>query len=97
MKCDFEEDAIILANVAKIVRNDIFYSKGVNVNGSFPSQCQQDSVPKSLKSMVAMLKGAGLKDQDSADSQTCLTVSQTIVFNCKKISHSVKFRHSLEF
>ena len=40
--------------------------------------------------------GADLGDQDTADSQANLTVSQTILFNFKKhLSSSATFRHSM--
>ena len=84
-KCDHEGDALILMKAARIVCEEIFKSKGFNFNGSFPSDCQQESLPTTLKSLVTMLlRGADLMDQDSADSQACLSVSQTILFNCKK-------------
>ena len=46
-----------------------------------------------------LLNGPNLRDQDSTDSQTCLTISQTIVFNCKKRGSTVanKSRHSLDY
>ncbi|KAG0710552.1 hypothetical protein GWK47_022583 [Chionoecetes opilio] len=31
-----------------------------------------------------LMKGADLKDQDTVDSQACLTASQVILYNCKK-------------
>ena len=100
MKCDHEGDALILMKAARIVRKDIFKSKGFNFNGSFPSDCQQESLPTTLKSLVTMLlRGADLMDQDSLDSQACLSVSQTILFNCKKPKNrdsAAKVRHSLE-
>ena len=100
MKCDHEGDALILMKAARIVREDIFKSKGFNFNGSFPSDCQQESLPTTLKSLVTMLlRRADLMDQDSADSQACLSVSQTILFNCKKPKKrdsAAKVRHSLE-
>lgn len=38
MKCDHDEgNALILMKAARIVREDIFQSKGFNFNGSFPS------------------------------------------------------------
>ena len=50
-----------------------------------------------------LMKGADLKDQDCTDSQACLTVSQIIVFNCKKRAQpekkkfsAAKSRHVLE-
>ena len=98
LKCDYEGDTVILAKASKIVWDDIVDSNGFNFNASFPSECQQDSVPTNLKSLVAIiLKGADLNDQDSADSQTCLTISQTILFNCKKRAPTGKSQHSLEY
>ncbi|KAK1891518.1 putative translation initiation factor IF-2 [Dissostichus eleginoides] len=44
-----------------------------------------------------ILVGADLKDQSSADSQGCLSVSQTILFNCKKRALTGKSRHSLDY
>ncbi|KAG0712957.1 hypothetical protein GWK47_017297 [Chionoecetes opilio] len=84
-KLDFEGDALILAKAARIVRNEIFSSSGFNFDGAFPSDCQQKTVPTQLKSLITMLmKGADLKDQDTVDSQACLTASQLILYNCKK-------------
>lgn len=38
-----------------------------------------------------------MEDQDSIDSQACLTLSQMILFNCKKgRSNTSKSRHSLD-
>ena len=63
---------------------------------------RQDSVPMTLKLLVTMLlRGADIMDQDSADSQACLSIAQTIVFNCKKnikkSSSTVKSRHTVEY
>ena len=59
-------------------------------------------MPMTLKLLVTMLlRGADIMDQDSADSQACLSIAQTIVFNCKKnikkSSSTVKSRHSVEY
>ena len=98
LKSDYAEDALILAKAAKIVRGDIYDSKGFKFNASFPSGCQEDSIPTYLKSLVNMiLVGVYLKDQSFADSQACLTISQTILFNCKKRASTGKSRHSLEY
>jgi len=65
MKCDPEGDALILMNTARIVREDIFQSKVFHFNGSFPSYCQQELLPTTLKSLVTMLlRGADLINQD---------------------------------
>ena len=55
LQCDFEEDALILAKAAKIVRGDIFESNGFKFNGSFPSECPTQSVPTYIKSLVTMI------------------------------------------
>ena len=99
MNCDYEGDALILMKVARIIRVDILKSKGFNFNGSFPSNCQEESLPISLKSLVSMLlRGADLINQDSPDSQASLSISQAILFNCKKLKKKdsvAKVRHSI--
>ena len=74
-ECDYQEDMLILAKAAKTVRHEIFSSSGFNFNGSFPHGCQQQCVPPNLKLMVNMLlRGGDILDQDSTDSQACLTI-----------------------
>ena len=95
---DFSEDANILAKAAKIIRKDIFDHEGFRFTGSFTPNCQEDSVPASLKSPVSMiLNGTGLDDQDRHVSQPCLTIAQTMLFNTKKRAsdHDVQTRHTL--
>ena len=55
-------------------------------------------MPTTLKMLVSMmLNGTGLTQQDPSDSQQCLTICQTILFNSKKkASSSTKTRHSAE-
>ena len=74
-----------LMKPAKIVRKDILNSDVLQFNGSFGANCQQKSVPTNVKYLVSMffLNGCTIKDQDS---QSCLSISQTIVFNCKRKS-----------
>lgn len=47
--------------------------------------------------MTMLLGGADILDQDSSDSQACLSVAQIILFNCKKTASTTKSRHSLEY
>ena len=85
MNCDHEGDAAILAKAAKIVRNEISQRTGFHFDASFPTSCQEQSVPSTLKMLVAMLLNEpDEKQQDSNHSQACLTISQTILFNFKK-------------
>jgi len=97
-KRDFSEDAVILAKVAAIIQNDVFNHRWFQFTGSFPLDCQENSVPSSLKSLVFLIfNGPNLKDQDKCESQACLTVSQTILYNMKKrpSDSAVKTRHSV--
>ena len=104
LKCaDNQENAVIVMKAARIGRQEIFEGRGFNFNGSFPHGCQQESVPTALKLLVMMLlKGPNILDQDSVESQACLTIAQTILFNCKKATtkgavSSTKPRHSLKY
>ena len=66
MNCDHERDAAILAKAAKIVRNEILQRTGFHFDASFPASCQEQSVPSTLKILVAMLlNGPDVKQQDS--------------------------------
>ena len=51
-------------------------------DGNFPYDCQKDSVPYSLKLLISMiLYGPSV---DCIDTQSCLTISQLLLFNFKK-------------
>ena len=41
---DFDEDALILAKAAKIMRYDMFNNPGFKFTGSFPAKCQEKSI-----------------------------------------------------
>jgi hypothetical protein len=93
---DFSDDAIALARAAKIVRQDMFSHKGFKFSGAFSVECQEKSVPASLKTLVSLiLNGVSLKEQAHTESQPCLTVCQTILFNAKKRSFNFE-RHARE-
>ena len=96
--CNYEDDALVLSKAAKIVCEDILNSNGFQFSGSFPLNCQQDSVPTNLTYLVSMLlNGSGIKDQDSVESQSSLTISQAILFNYKKKLSKTTSRHSKKF
>ena len=99
-KHDFNEDAWILAKAAVIVRKDIFNHEGFKFTGSFQQNCQERSVPSSLKSLISLIvNGLNLKDQDKRESQACLTTSQVILYNVKKQPSTkldAKSRHVLQ-
>ncbi len=87
LKRDFMDDASVMAKAASIIRQDIFRrEEQFKFSGSFISKCQENSVSASLKSLIAMIiNGTNLKDQERHKSQSCLTISQTIVFKFRQI------------
>lgn len=98
-KRDFNDDALTLAKAATIIRNDILDHENFKFTGSFPSLCQERSIPSSLKYILSMIiRGPNLKDQEKKDSQACLTIGQTIVYHTKKRTSpsATTSRHSLE-
>ena len=81
--CDNEASHII--QVAKMVRSDMFQLRNT-FEGSFSTECQDDSVPDSLVALVAMLlEGPSIPDQNEvkATSQQVLSIAQLIKFNCR--------------
>ena len=58
---DGDDDALSLARAANIVRRDMLKMNN-QFNGSFESNCQENSVPASLLALVAMvLNGPNIK------------------------------------
>ena len=96
-KQDFEEDTMVLAKAAKIIRKEIISYTRFTFSGTFPSDCQQKSVPAYLKILVSMLlNGTDVRNQTLEDSQATLTIAQLIVFNLMTHKSSSKVRHSLD-
>ena len=97
-KHDYESHALILAKATRIVRCEMFNEPGFHFDGSFPSNCQNASVPSSLKVLISMLlKGSNIAQGSATESQATLTMSQLIVFSSKKKSSSTSSNlHSLE-
>lgn len=83
---DYDSEAMTLLKAAKIIRQDILNKKS-RFNGEFEINCQRDSVPESLKTLVGMILGApDIKTQSSnmIEAQTTLSISQLILFNLTK-------------
>ena len=49
IESNYDNEAVILAKAAKIVRKEIIGHKSFHFDGKFPIGCQQTSVPSSLK------------------------------------------------
>ena len=89
-----------LARVSKIIRFQIFQvEKAFEFANKFPPNCQTDCVPYSLIFLISIgLYGPNLKnDVRYNDSQSCLKISQYIIFISKTTQCSSKnssTRHS---
>ena len=85
--CQYDRDveALHLARAAQVVRRDLI--KVCNsFKGSFSTDCQADSVPASLTTLIDMiLMGPSIENQsDSMCTQSAVSVSQLIAFNTVK-------------
>ena len=82
-KEDCDDEALHLAKTAAIIRKDMITSK-YKSTGSFESNCQENSVPASLLSLVNMvLNGPNIEAQaqSSTTGQSALTISQLLQYN----------------
>ena len=75
-----DSDAWCLARAAHIVRKDILKEDN-SFNGTFSPECQKNSIPASLFSLVGMLIKGPTTKIDPSNNQACVSVSQLIVFN----------------
>lgn len=93
---NFDEEALSMSRVAKSVRKEMAGVPLFKFSGTFPTDCQESSVPTSLRSLVSMLLyGSSINDTNIAQSQSCLTICQTILFNYKATtSCKPKSRHT---
>ena len=81
---DFDSEAILMAQLAKVMRQEIVNCKPFQFSGEFPLKCQENSIPTTLKTFISMLfNGPDVQDQDNCESQACLTISQLVCFNMK--------------
>lgn len=82
--CNYDDEGIILAKAAKIVRRDMLNTK-YRFTGTFNERCQQESVAQTLLSLVRMILGGPSIETHSSnvvESQSILTISQLLQFNC---------------
>ena len=86
---DFESEALLISKVAKIIRQEIFQWKQFYFSGQFPPNCQSHSIP----TLSMLINGPNVKNQNSTESQACLTISQLLLFHAKKFSDAVRTRH----
>ena len=77
-----DSEACHLAKAANIIRRDILQIHNC-FDGTFAPECQNDTIPPSLKTLIGMIiKGPTTKiDALPVGSQACLTIAQLIIFN----------------
>eukprot|EP00794_Sanderia_malayensis_P001481 gene1481-1638_t len=75
-----DSEAFYLAKAAMIVRREILQIKNC-FNGTFLDDCQANSVPASLVTLLNMIMRGPTTKRDTTGSQACLTVAQLIVYN----------------
>ena len=81
---NIDSEAMLIAKAANIVRRDLLNMEKSKFHGTFEANCQEDSVPQSLRSLIEMIMGgASIETQSSniVENQAALTVSQLIRFN----------------
>ena len=80
---DYQSEALLFSNVAKICRNELFREENAFFDGSFPEDCQQKLLPLTKLLISMILYGSDLKGEIS-ESQACNTISQLLLHNTKK-------------
>ena len=80
---DFAEEAWILSQAAKIVQRNMFSTES-KFQKSLENNCQQESTPQSLRSLVGMiLGGSNIQTQtnNSFEIQAVFSVAKCIFYN----------------
>ena len=81
---DYSYKMEILAQAAKIVREETFSESYLAFDGSFSENCQQNYDPTLLKTLLSMiLDGVNIKN-DVGDRQELLTATEITFYNMNK-------------
>ena len=97
--CTRDSEALVLVKAAQVIRKDIFQKRGA-FSGRLTDNSQEDSVPASLKALISfILDGPTAIERSNLDikphRQATLTISQTITFNCRRVTKETVFqRHN---
>ena len=86
--CSYDSEALHLAKTAQLIRRELFQSTS-SFDGRFKNECQENSVPSTLKALISMIVNGPDSIQQTAspfESQAVLSISQIIAYNCKKSS-----------
>ena len=80
---NYQEEAILFAKVAKIIRQELFNEKAAVFNGTFPNNCQDELIP-STRLLVSMILYGPNVNGEVRESQACHSISQLCLHNAKK-------------
>ena len=84
-KDSYDDEGLCLLKAAKIIRRDIFNSSAGVFSGSFTENCQNESVPQSLLTLVSMImEGPNMASKPLTKNQPALTLSQLLKYNSVK-------------
>ena len=82
---NFDIEAREMTRVVKMIRKDILDWNGFTFDGSFPEDCQQNSIPPSLKALVGqLLYGPNIKTHSFVKNQEALSIAQQANSKCIK-------------
>ena len=82
-----DEDIIHLVRASQIVRKEMFTSQYV-FPGTFEHECEEDSVPQTLRTRIRMLLEDPSLVERSTRSQKALSIAQLVIYNSVKKSKS---------
>ena len=77
---DFDNEGVVLAEACKIIRRDILQMGNTVFDGTFTAECQEQSVPQSVKYLLKSIMN-GNNTTDPHHHQAALTIGQLIRFN----------------
>ena len=80
---DGDDEALILAKAAKIVRKHMF-DQNQNFTGTFTTNCQMDSIPQSLLALVNMILYSPNIEHQQNTKQAAMSLAQLLHFNSVK-------------
>ncbi|KAJ8872549.1 hypothetical protein PR048_026155 [Dryococelus australis] len=78
---DAETKAVIVSRAAKIIRKDALKNNCQPFNGTFSTNCQQNSVPDSLLCFMSLIMNDTCIDESEPCTQPILSLSQLLAFN----------------
>lgn len=100
-----DDEAMVISRAAKIIRRDLLDMEKMKYSGTFHENCQENSVPQSLRYVIGMLMSGGAmfqesasQESDEAENQAVLSISQLIRFNSivRRRKNSSAVYHSRE-